>query len=115
MYAMKVVYPICCGIDVHKKFLVATIIKTTKGIQPCYSKKRFSTFNNSILQFKQWLLENDCHDVCMESTGKYWIPIYNLLEDCIRITIANPKWVKAVKGNKDDTKDSKWIGDLFRH
>jgi transposase len=50
----------------------------------------------------------------MESTGKYWIPVYNLLEDTIHITVANPKWVKAVKGNKDDTKDSKWIGDLFR-
>jgi len=50
----------------------------------------------------------------MESTGKYWIPVYNLLEDSINVTIANPKWVKTVKGNKDDTKDSKWIGDLFR-
>lgn len=53
-------------------------------------------------------------DVCMESTGKYWVPVFNLLEDQINVTIANPKWVKAVKGNKDDTKDSKWIGDLFR-
>ena len=52
--------------------------------------------------------------VCMESTGKYWVPAFNLLEDEINVTIANPKWVKAVKGNKDDTKDSKWIGDLFR-
>jgi len=50
----------------------------------------------------------------MESTGKYWVPIYNLLEDSIHLTVANPKWVRAVKGNKDDTKDSKWIGDLFR-
>lgn len=50
----------------------------------------------------------------MESTGKYWIPVYNLLEDSIRVTVANPKWVRAVKGNKDDVKDSKWIGDLFR-
>ncbi len=110
---MKVIYPICCGIDVHKSFLVATII-TSQGITPHYSKKRFSTFNNSILQFKQWLIDNDCFDVCMESTGKYWVPIYNLLEGTIRITIANPKWVRAVKGNKDDAKDSKWIGDLFR-
>ena len=110
---MKVVYPTCCGVDVHKTFLVATII-TSNGITPHYSKKRFSTFNNSILQFKQWLIDNNCFDVCMESTGKYWVPVYNLLEDTIRITIANPKWVKAVKGNKDDTKDSKWIGDLFR-
>ena len=64
--------------------------------------------------FKAWLLENDCRDVCMESTGKYWVPVFNLLEDSINVTIANPKWVKTVKGNKDDAKDSKWIGDLFR-
>ena len=111
---MKVVYQICCGVDVHKSFLVATIIKTTSGVQPSYQKKRFSTFNNSILEFKKWLLDNSCRDVCMESTGKYWVPVFNLLEDEINVTIANPKWVKAVKGNKDDTKDSKWIGDLFR-
>ena len=111
---MKVVYQTCCGVDVHKSFLVATIIKTASGIEPSYQKKRFSTFNNSILQFKDWLMKNQCRDVCMESTGKYWIPVFNLLEDEINVTIANPKWVKAVKGNKDDTKDSRWIGDLFR-
>ena len=111
---MKVVYQTCCGVDVHKSFLVATIIKTTSGVQPSYQKKRFSTFNNSILEFKKWLLDNSCRDICMESTGKYWIPVFNLLEDDINVTIANPKWVKAVKGNKDDTKDSKWIGELFR-
>ena len=111
---MKVTYQTCCGVDVHKSFLVATIIKTTSGVQPSYQKKRFSTFNNSILEFKKWLLDNSCRDVCMESTGKYWLPVFNLLEDELNVTIANPKWVKAVKGNKDDTKDSKWIGDLFR-
>ena len=111
---MKVVYQTCCGIDVHKSFLVATIIKTTSGVQPSYQKKRFPTFNSSILEFKQWLLDNSCRDVCMESTGKYWVPVFNLLEDELNVTIANPKWVKAVKGNKDDAKDSKWIGDLFR-
>lgn len=110
---MKVVYPICCGVDVHKTFLVATLI-TSQGITPHYEKKRFSTFNKSIRQFKQWLIDSSCFDVCMESTGKYWVPVYNLLEDTIHITVANPKWVKAIKGNKDDTKDSKWIGDLFR-
>ena len=52
---MKVVYQTCCGVDVHKSFLVATMIKTTSGIEPSYQKKRFSTFNNSILQFKDWL------------------------------------------------------------
>ena len=88
---MKVTFQTCCGVDVHKSFLVATIIKTSSGIEPSYQKRRFSTFNNSILEFKKWLLEDE-----------------------INVTIANPKWVKAVKGDKDDTKDSKWIGDQFR-
>jgi len=110
---MTIVYPICCGVDVHKRFFVATLI-TTEGIEPKYKKRRFSTFNNEILAFKAWLLENNCRDVCMESTGKYWVPVSNLLEDSINVTIANPKWVKTISGNKDDSKDSKWIGDLFR-
>jgi transposase len=95
---------------------VATIIKTLKdSLQPSYQKKRFSTFNSDLNRFADWLRENDCLDVCMESTGKYWVPVFNILEKRgIRVVIANPKWVKAVKGNKDDTKDSKWIGDLFR-
>ncbi len=109
---MKLTYQTCCGVDVHKSFLVATIIKTSCGIEPSYQKRRFSTFNNSILEFKKWLLENECLYVCMKSTGKYWIPVFNLLEDEINVTIANPKWVKAIKGNKDDTKDSKWIGEI---
>ena len=112
---MKVIYPICCGVDVHKTFLVGTIISTTDGIQPHYQKKRFSTYNSDLHRFADWLHANNCLDVCMESTGKYWVPVFNILEEReIRVTIANPKWVKAVKGNKDDTKDSKWIGDLFR-
>ena len=110
---MKLTYPICCGIDVHKTFLVATVIKTD-GLTPKYTKKRFSTFSRDLLALKQWLLENNCRDVCMESTGKYWVPVWNVLEGDIHVVIANPKWVSAVKGNKDDTKDSKWIGDLFR-
>jgi transposase len=95
---------------------VATIIKTpVDSLQPSYQKKRFSTFNSDLNRFADWLHENVCLDVCMESTGKYWVPVFNILEKRgIRVVIANPKWVKAVKGNKDDTKDSKWIGDLFR-
>ena len=110
---LRTVYPICCGVDVHKRFFVATII-TTEGIEPKYQKRRFSTFNNDILRFKSWLLENNCRDVCMESTGKYWIPVSNLLEDSVNVTIANPKWVRTVKGDKDDDKDSRWIGNMFR-
>ena len=96
---MKVIFQTCCGVDVQNSFLVATIIKTSNGIEPSYQKRRFSTFNNSILELKKWLLENECLYVCMESTGKYWIPVFNLLEDEINVTIANPKWVKAVKCN----------------
>ena len=113
---MKVVFPTCCGVDIHKSFLVATIIKTPQdSLQPIYQKKRFSMFNSDLNRFADWLHENDCMDVCIESTGKYWIPAFNILEKRgVRVIIANPKWVKAVKGNKDDTKDSKWIGALFR-
>lgn len=112
---MKVVYSVCCGVDVHKSFLVGTIVSTTDGVQPRYQKKRFSTYNGDLHKFANWLYSNNCLDVCMESTGKYWVPVFNILEERgIRVAIANPKWVKAVKGNKDDTKDSKWIGDLFR-
>ena len=110
---MKLTYPVCCGVDVHKTFLVATII-TSEYVMPHYHQKRFSTFYNGLVAFKKWLLEYDCKDVCMESTGKYWVPVWNVLEDSCHVVIANPKWVSAVKGNKDDKKDSKWIGDLFR-
>ena len=110
---MKLTYPICCGVDVHKTFLVATII-TSEYVMPHYYQKWFSTFYNGLVAFKKWLLEYDCKDVCMESTGKYWVPIWNVLEDSCHVVIANPKWVSAVKGNKDDKKDSKWIGNLFR-
>ena len=113
---MKVVFPTCCGVDVHKTFVVATIITTpADSLQPHYQKKRFNTFNSDLNRFADWLLEHNCLDVCMESTGKYWVPVFNILEKRgIRVVVANPKWVKAVKGNKDDTKDSRWIGDLFR-
>lgn len=110
---MKLTYPVCCGVDVHKTFLVATII-TSEYVMPHYRQKRFSTFYSGLVAFKNWLIENNCKDICMESTGKYWIPVWNVLEDSMHVVIANPKWVSAVKGNKDDKKDSKWIGDLFR-
>lgn len=97
---MKVTYQTCCGVDVHKSFLVATIIETTNNFEPSYQKKRFTTCNHSILKFKNWILKNHCYDVYLESTGKYWIPTFNLLEDDINVTIAHPKWVKAVKDNK---------------
>ena len=60
---MKVVYPVCCGVDVHKSFFIATIISTASDIQPNYSRKRFSTFNNDIIRFADWLTLNNCNFV----------------------------------------------------
>ena len=111
---MEVIYSKACGVDVHKSFIVAVICDST-SITPKYLRKRFSTFNNDLIRFKDWLLENDCVNVCMESTGKYYIPVYNALEGFIsNVVVANPKWVKAIKGEKDDNKDAKWIADLFK-
>lgn len=112
---LKIVYPICCGIDVHKKFVVATISSTNDENITSYQTRQFSTFNSDLQQLKQWLLSNDCKDVCMESTGKYWIPVFNILEDSIHVIIANPKYLKAIRGKKTDKKDSIWISDLFKH
>lgn len=111
---MEVIYPKACGVDVHKTFIVAVICDSTNQT-PKYLKKRFSTFNNSLIDFRNWLLDNDCQNVCMESTGKYYIPVYNALEGFIsNVVVANPKWVKCIKGEKDDNKDAKWIADLFK-
>lgn len=111
---MKIIYPRVCGIDVHKKFIVA-VICISESVEPVYLKKRFSTFHNDLIRFREWLIQNDCQNVCMESTGKYYIPVYNVLESHIsNIVVANPKWVRAVKGEKDDDKDAKWIADLFK-
>ena len=111
---MEVIYPKACGVDVHKSFIVAVICDST-SVKPQYLRKRFSTFNNSLIEFRNWLLANDCQNVCMESTGKYYVPVYNALEGHIsNVIVANPKWVRCIKGEKDDNKDAKWIADLFK-
>ena len=111
---MEVIYPKACGVDVHKSFIVAVICDST-SVKPQYLRKRFSTFNNSLIEFRNWLLANDCQNVCMESTGKYYVPVYNALEGHIsNVVVANPKWVRCIKGEKDDNKDAKWIADLFK-
>lgn len=113
--ALKIVYPICCGIDVHKSFVVACIAATNEKGVTAYKRKRFSTFTNDIRRLANWLVENDCRDVCMESTGKYWIPVYNILESTCKVVLAHPKYVKAIRGKKTDTCDATWIADLFKH
>ena len=111
---MEVIYPKACGVDVHKSFIVAVLCDSTT-ITPKYLRKRFSTDNNSLIEFRNWLIDNDCQNVCMESTGKYYVSVYNTLENHIsNVVIANPKWVKAIKGEKDDNNDAKWIADFFK-
>jgi Transposase and inactivated derivatives len=111
----KIVYPICCGIDVHKSFVVACIATTNEKLVTTYKRKRFSTFTGDLRRLADWLAENNCRDVCMESTGKYWIPVYNVLETTCNVVLAHPKYVKAIKGKKTDKRDAKWIADIFKH
>lgn len=112
---LKIVYPICCGMDVHKSFLVARIASTNECGVTTYKSRRFSTFTKDLRLCADWLSANNCKDVCMESTGKYWIPIYNILEASCKIVLAHPKYVKAIRGKKTDKKDAKWIADIFKH
>ena len=113
--ALKIVYKICCGIDVHKTFVVACIASTDSKSVTTYESHRFSTYTKGLKELLQWLLAHNCKDVCMESTGKYWIPVYNILEKECSIVLAHPKYVKAIRGKKTDKKDAKWIADLFKH
>lgn len=76
VFIMEVIYPKACGVDMHKSFIVAVICDSI-SVKPQYLHKRFSTFNNSLIEFRNWLLANDCQNVCMESTGKYYVPVYN--------------------------------------
>ena len=111
---LKIVYPICCGLDVHRDFVYACVATTQNGVTT-YKSHRFSTFTKGLRELLSWLLANNCKDVCMESTGKYWIPVYNILETNCNIVLAHPKYVKAIRGKKTDKKDAKWIADIFKH
>jgi len=112
---LKIVYPICCGIDVHKTFVVACIASTNSNNETSYSTRRFSTFTKGLTELSAWLASHECLNVCMESTGKYWIPVHNVLEQTVSVVLAHPKYVKAIRGKKTDVKDAQWIADLFKH
>ena len=94
---------------------VACIATTNDCGVTTYKSKRFSTFTNDLRRCAAWLTENHCKDVCMESTGKYWTPVYNILEATCTIVLAHPKYVKAISGKKTNKKDAKWIADIFKH
>ena len=111
--AFKIFRKNCCGLDVHKTWIYACIgITDTNGLTT-YKEKRFSSFPKGLLQLSEWLSSFNCADVCMESTGKYWIPVFNVLEKTCKVVLSHPKYTKPQKGNKTDRKDAKWICNLF--
>ena len=112
---LKIVYKNCAGIDVHLKTIVVTIAKTNEEDITEYKTRSFSTFTEDLIKCSEWLVSNDTLDVCMESTGKYWIPVFNILEQKCRCIITHPKYVRSLPGKKTDKKDSIWIADMFKH
>lgn len=103
----------CCGLDVHKTWIYACIGTTDANGRTDYKQARFSSFTRGLRELADWLASYACKEVCMESSGKYWIPVFNILEKTCLVTLAHPKYTKPQKGNKTDRKDAKWICDLF--
>ena len=115
MFVLKIVNRNCAGIDVHKKIIVVTIAKTNEHDITDYQTKSFNTFTEDLIKCRDWLVSNGTLDVCMESTGKYWIPVFNVLEEKCKCIITHPKYVRTIQGKKTDKKDSIWIADMFKH
>lgn len=108
---MDLVYSHVCGLDVHKKNVVACII-TPEGKEI----RTFSTMTDDLIALKEFIKAKGCSVVAMESTGSYWKPIYNLLElENIKILLVNAKHIKNVPGRKTDVKDAEWIASLLQH
>lgn len=103
----------CCGLDVHKTWIYACIGITDPNGRTEYKQARFSSFSKGLRELAAWLAKYSCTEACMESTGKYWIPVFNILEKSCLVTLAHPKYTKPQKGNKTDRKDAEWICDLF--
>ena len=112
---MQVLYGCCCGLDIHKRFVVACVLTTAAdgGLQKV--TRTFSTMTDDLLTLLEWLTEVGCTHVAMESTSAYWRPIYNLLEGHLTVLVANAYHIKAVPGRKTDVRDAEWIADLLRH
>jgi transposase len=112
---MEVVYTHCCGLDVHKKLVVACLITPESGGQRHKEIRTFSTMTADLLALSDWLKAAGCTVVAMESTGVFWKPIYNLLEDQFELLVVNAAHIKAVPGRKTDVRDAEWIADLLQH
>jgi transposase len=112
---MEVVYERCCGLDVHKKSVVACLITPSPDGKPIKETRSFGTMTEDIVSLCEWLDEAGCTVVAMESTGVYWKPIYNIMEGLFELLLVNAQSIKAVPGRKTDIKDAEWIADLLRH
>ncbi len=97
-----------CGIDVHKSFLVATIL-TCEGVK---ETKEFNTGLEDLMNLRDWIMERHCQRVAMESTGIYWTPLYTCLEGKVETIVANARYIKNIPGRKTDNLDSEWIAEL---
>lgn len=108
---MEINYERCCGIDVHKKVIVACLIRGGKQ-----ELRRFGTTTKELRELSAWLLEAKCQMIAMESTASYWKPLYNIFElSGLEAMVVNAQHMKAVSGRKTDVKDAEWIADLLRH
>lgn len=112
---VEVVYERCCGLDIHKKLIVACLITPGAGGKTARETRSFGTMTEEIESLGKWLQAAGCGIVAMESTGVYWKPIYNILEEGFELLLVNARDLKTVPGRKTDVKDAEWIADLLRH
>jgi transposase len=112
---MDVLFERCCGLDIHKRTVVACLITPRSPGTPTKEVRSFGTMTDELLQLADWLRAAGCTHVAMESTGVYWKPIWNLLEGQFDLLLVNARHVKAVPGRKTDVKDCEWLADLLRH
>jgi transposase len=112
---MDVVYERCCGLDIHKRTVVACLIVPGPAGKPHKVVRTFGTMTADLLQLADWLTSEGVTHVAMEATGVYWQPIWNLLEGRFTLLLANARHIKAVPGRKTDVRDCEWIADLLRH
>lgn len=112
---MEVVHTHCAGLDVHKKTVVASILVPDGKNGPRKETRTFGTLTSDLLALSDWLMGFGVTHVAMESTGEYWKPVFNILENNFEVLLVNAQHVKAVPGHKTDVKDSEWLADLLRH